>query len=94
MLQILRGMLLLSSVVAAVFFARFYAKSRDRFFALFAAAFAMMACNWLGVGLTLAHEESRKWVYVVRLVAFLLMLAGIVEKNRPKKSSAPPGSTS
>lgn len=81
--QFLRGMLFALSLVAAVLFSRFYKKTHDRFFVLFAAAFAVLAVNWFGVAFG-PENEARKWVYVIRLVAFLLILGAIVDKNRKK----------
>jgi hypothetical protein len=85
--QFIRGILVATSIIAAVFFARFYRKSRDRFFALFSLAFGILALNWLGTALIAPEQEARQWVFVVRLLAFLVILAAIVDKNRGRGSS-------
>jgi hypothetical protein len=78
----LSGALTATCFVATLFFARYWATSRDRFYLFFAAAFAMMGVNWTAVATISPTEETRHYFYVVRLVAFLLLLVAIVEKNR------------
>jgi hypothetical protein len=72
------------SGVAALSFARFWRISGDRFFAFFACAFALFAVN--RIVLLTVNQEDRAWVYVIRLVAFVLILGAIVDKNRPRRS--------
>jgi len=74
-------MLIALALVAALFFARFYRRSRDTFFLLFAAAFALLACNWGAVSLLGPADEARAWAFLVRLLAFVLILVAIVWKN-------------
>lgn len=54
----------------------------DRLFAFFAAAFAVMGANGVALGLTDPDNEFRVVFYAVRLLAFGLILAGILDKNR------------
>ena len=72
------------SVVAVVFFLRYWRLSGDRFFLIFAVAFSLMAVNWAAVAVTAPASESRHWVYAIRLLAFLVILAAIVDKNRDR----------
>lgn len=74
------------SVVATLFFVRYWRVTRDRFFLWFAVAFGLLAVNWGAVAMTAPMSESRHWVYVIRLLAFLLILAGIADKNRANRS--------
>jgi hypothetical protein len=78
------GLLVMGYAVAGLFFLRFWKLSRDRLFAFFAAAFWLLA---LQRGALATLESDRQigsaWLYVVRLLAFLLILAAIVDKNRP-----------
>lgn len=71
------------SGVAALYFGRFWRLSHDRFFAYFAVAFALFAAN--RIALTALDREHAVWVYVFRLAAFVLILIGIVDKNRPRR---------
>ena len=80
--QFFWGALAMSSWVAGLFFLHFWKVSRDRFFLFFFAAFWIFAVNWIWLGLTSPLDESRHYAYLVRLVAFVLILTGIADKNR------------
>lgn len=54
----------------------------DRFFALFAAAFWILSAHWVALGVAGAVDETRHYLYAIRLVGFLLVLVAIVDKNR------------
>lgn len=75
----LLGVLLAAYAGAALHFLRFYQLSRDRFFLLFALAFAVLSVNQLGF--LLSGDEAVTPFYVARLAAFLLILAAILHKN-------------
>ena len=85
-MTILHAMLLgavgMASLVAAAFFVRFWRATHDRFFLFFAASFATLALDWVALALTALHGETRHYLYVVRLFAFALIIAGVVDKNR------------
>jgi uncharacterized membrane protein len=68
--------------VAGLFFFRFWATTRDRFFVFFAVAFWLLAANWTVLAAVPPYEESVHPAYVVRLAAFLLLVVAIVDKNR------------
>ncbi len=70
--------------VAALFFLRFWQRTRDRFLALFAASFAALAVNWFGLAVTDRTDESRTYFYWVRLGATVLILLAIWDKNRAR----------
>jgi hypothetical protein len=71
-----------ASWTAGLFFLRFWRETRDRFFALFAAAFWCLTLNWIGLALTEPPDEARTLWYLVRLIAFVLIIAAIIDKNR------------
>jgi hypothetical protein len=58
-------------------------RSRDRFFALFAAAFVALAANYALLPFLGGRDETKPYVFIVRLAAFLLIIVAIVDKNRP-----------
>lgn len=68
--------------VIGLFFLRFRTRTGDRLFALFAGAFFLLAVQ--RVAITLAREwgEDTTWLYGLRLLAFLLILFAIIDKNR------------
>lgn len=70
-------------LTASLFFLRFWRRMRDGLFLAFAAAFLLLG---LGQGLltlaTTIPDEERSWLYLVRLLAFALILVAIIRKNR------------
>jgi hypothetical protein len=76
----LAGLLTMAYAVAALFFARFWMESRDRLFGYFAAAFALLAVQRTMVALAPDHVM----VYAIRLVAFIMIIIAIIDKNRSK----------
>ncbi len=73
----------MASLVIVLFFARFWRESGDRFFALFALAFLIFGVNrFVLLFLDEDDESRRRIVYLVRLAAFGLIIAAIVDKNR------------
>ena len=82
MRQFILGLLTMSTLVAGLFFLRYWRASGDRLFAFFALAFAAMSVSWLALATTSARFEDIHFVYLVRLLAFVLIIIGIVDKNR------------
>ena len=81
-LQFMYGGLFVMCLAVGFFFLRFWYLQRDRFFVLFATAFWAMGSSW-GVHLVYASSsETGPNVYVFRIVAFLLIIAAIIDKNR------------
>lgn len=79
---LLIGATALAYAALAAFFRRFYVRSRDRLFLIFAGAFAVMAVNRVALAMLDPHSETRTYVYFVRLFAFALILWAIIDKNR------------
>ena len=77
----LSGAIMMGCIVASLFFARFYRKSHDQLFALFSSAFALLALERVVLVFVSTHE-LRPAVYVIRLIAFGLIIVGIILKNR------------
>lgn len=79
----LSGATAMACLAIAVYFVRFYGRTGDRLFAMFAAAFAVFAGNRVALLLTdEGNESARTGIYVIRLAAFLLIAVAIVDKNR------------
>lgn len=76
----------MASTVIALYFWRFYRDTRDRLFAMFSLAFLTLAGHWAALATLSPGEETRHYFYVFRLIAFLLILAAIIDKNRGKAS--------
>lgn len=86
MADFLYGAVVTLCVVAALRFWRFARQTQDRFFTLFATAFAMLAVNYVLLAVGDRDSEFRPYLYVVRLVAFLLIIGAIAIKNRSARS--------
>jgi membrane-associated PAP2 superfamily phosphatase len=68
-------------VDAGLFFLRFWARTRDRLFAAFAAAFWLMALNQ-AVAEFWRHDHAENSVaYLLRLSAFVLIIVAVLSKN-------------
>lgn len=81
----LLGGLVVCCAVAGLFFLKFWRKTADRLFAIFAVAFWTLGLNWVLLGITPGNEEYRPALYLLRLVAFVLIIVGIVDKNRQRR---------
>jgi uncharacterized membrane protein HdeD (DUF308 family) len=80
------GVIVTASVASGVFFLKFWKETHDSLFLAFGLAFLIEGLNRTAV-LTLPHpNEGSPWIYVVRLFAFLLILAAIIDKNYGRSS--------
>ena len=84
---VLMGATAMASFVAALFFVRFWQQTRDIFFLWFALAFGCDAVTRLFLGMTSVSADTEPLVYLARLLTFVLIIAAIVQKNRPGRSS-------
>jgi hypothetical protein len=83
------GALMMGQVVAAGFFLRFYRVTHDRLFLLFAVAFSILAASRVALALAEAPDEVRPFFYLLRLLAFVVILVAIVDKNRVERGRPP-----
>jgi Family of unknown function (DUF5985) len=67
--------------VAALFFLRFWRRTRDRLFFAFGAAFTLLAVNQVLAALLEAGDERTPFVYSLRVLGFALILWAIIDKN-------------
>jgi hypothetical protein len=72
---------------AGLFFLRFWRLSGDRFFAFFAVAFWSLGVTWALLVGRVPEDEYLPYFYLLRLVAFLLILVAVVDKNRRSRQS-------
>jgi hypothetical protein len=82
MSDVLSGVLVGLDLVAGLFFLRFWASSRDRLFAMFAAAFWILGIQRVLLALTRSLVEDQAMFYSLRLLAFLIIIVAIIDKNR------------
>jgi hypothetical protein len=79
---VLSGAIMLGTAAIGLIFWRFWSRTRDRLFVLFACAFWALAAERVLLLVVGAQNEFRPSVYLVRLIAFSLIFAAVVDKNR------------
>jgi hypothetical protein len=80
------GALIAMSVLAAVFFLRYWRTSRDRLFLWFAGAFAAFGLSWGLLAYDTGASEHSSYIYAIRMLGFLQILAAILLKNRRQRT--------
>ena len=81
-----------AATVVGLLFCLHWQRSRDRFFLYFAVAFWSLATSTMILLTTSRAGEDRASAYLVRFLAFLLIIVAIVDKNRPRREHAKDGS--
>jgi len=76
------GATAMACFVAGLFFLKFWLRSRERLFLIFAAAFWVFCLHWVGLALVDVAAENRPFFYLLRFAAFALIILGVVDKNR------------
>lgn len=82
MVQLISGALVAGYLVAALFFLRFHRETGDRLFLAFAVAFTILAGQRVALALIPIEDRSDVIIYGLRLLAFVLILAAVLDKNR------------
>lgn len=84
--EFLAGALAMASLVASLFFLRFWKSTHDRFFLYFAMSFLMEALSRILLAPTSGQGDSilDHSFYLLRLLSYGLILLAIMEKNRPR----------
>jgi hypothetical protein len=82
--QVLSGVIIAGYAAAGLFFLRFWRDTRDRLFAIFATSFWLLCVQRILLSARPAGvtDENAAYLYLIRLLAFVLILAGILDKNR------------
>jgi uncharacterized membrane protein HdeD (DUF308 family) len=86
----LLGAIAMASLVAGLFFLRFWRDTGDRLFLFFAISFLVEGVNRWALGLSGDPNEGRPFFYFVRFLSFLLILIAIVQKNCGKREDSGP----
>ena len=86
-MQFLSGAIVMGYFVAGLYFLRFWRRSRDRLFAIFAASFWLLGIQRIALVRYPAWNDEYGSVYLLRLIAFLMILGAIVDKNRSMRSA-------
>jgi uncharacterized membrane protein YqgA involved in biofilm formation len=78
----LYGVITMGFVIGALFFFRFWKKTRDSLFMAFGLAFILLALNQTLIAVMNVAREDQPWLYLPKLAAFGLLIVGILAKNR------------
>ena len=76
------GAIIMGYAVAAVFFLKFWRRTADGLFLAFAAAFLLLAATPLLTILLEVPREEQSPFYLLRLLAFLIIIVAIIGKSR------------
>lgn len=82
MYQFLSGAVMFGCFVAGAFFLQAYRRRADRLFALFALSFFILGIERLILAVDNQPESTSPLAYIPRLIAFGLIVAAVIEKNR------------
>jgi hypothetical protein len=82
MRELLSGGIIAGNLVVGLFFLRFWTQSADRLFLIFALAFWVLAAQRILLTLLAGEPGAHVYLYLLRLLAFVLILAAIIDKNR------------
>jgi hypothetical protein len=78
----LLGVLAMGDLIAAMFFVKYWIRTKDRFFFYFIVSFGLeVVCRYL-LMYTTFNTESEPLVYSLRLLSYAVILVGIADKNR------------
>ncbi|HVA14317.1 MAG TPA: DUF5985 family protein [Stellaceae bacterium] len=84
--EFLGGGLTIGYLVLGLFFLKFWRRTHDALFLMFACAFGLMAANAIAVSASSSYDLDVGWTYVLRLLAFVLIIVAIIRKNMEGKA--------
>jgi hypothetical protein len=70
--------------ISAAMFLRYWRATRDSLFAMFALAFTLMGLSWAALSIINPAADASPYIYGLRLIAFLLIIAAVIVKNRER----------
>jgi hypothetical protein len=81
----LSGVIMATFAASGFFFLKFWQRTQDRLFLFFAWACWLIAAERVALLFTAPEAEPQSFMYLIRLLAFLLIIAAIVNKNLQRK---------
>ena len=82
LVEFLSGAVTFGFLLAGLFFLRFWRRTGDGLFLAFAVAFWLLGLGQALLALADIPVEERSWLYLLRLLAFGIILVSIWMKNR------------
>ena len=83
----LGGAIAMGFAVAALFFLKFWHRTREKLFLAFSGSFLLLAVTQALLTLSGVPTEDRSQLYLLRLMAFLLLLGAMWWQNRRGKNA-------
>ena len=83
----LGGAIAMGFAVAALFFLKFWHRTREKLFLAFSGSFLLLAGTQALLTLSGVPTEERSQLYLLRLMAFLLLLGAMWWQNRRGKNA-------
>jgi len=83
--DVLEGAAAMASLAVALFFFKFWRRTRDSLFLLFAAAFTIGAVGSVARSVVEVSDTAEPMYFLPRLVMFALIAIAIINKNAPGK---------
>ena len=80
------GAIAMAAALVALVFLRFYRRTRDPFFLFFAASFLLESIGRI-LSVMVPAFDNNSGMFILRLVAYCLILAAITLKNLPAQRS-------
>ena len=80
--QFLSGAVVMGFAVASLLFLSYWRRTRQNLFLTFAASFTLLAVNYGWLAVTDIPVEDRSPLFLLRLLAFALIIVAIVQSNR------------
>jgi len=90
MANLITGMIAMGSLVIGLCFLRFWRATGDRFFLYFALSFGIEGVHRVATALSFDEHEDSPWHYLIRLLAYGLIIWAIVAKNLPARRPRDP----
>ena len=84
MINFMIGAIAMASSIAGLVFLRFFQRTRERIFLFFAASFWLDSAGRVFEVIGLS-DNSGSIVYLIRLIAYGLIIVGILDKNLPRR---------
>ena len=91
---LLAGANVMGYLVAGLLFFRFWSRTRDRLFFIFAWSFVLLGVHRILLALNAGSDEDQVPFYLLRLLAYALILLALYDKNRViRRADTSPDST-
>ena len=82
--QFLSGAVVMGFAVAGLLFLSYWRRTRQGLFLTFSASFFLLAINYTWLAVTQIPVEERSPLFLVRLLAFGMIIVAIIQSNRPR----------